>query len=298
MLSIKKGVFFVALVVFFGCPLFGCETGPSSAADPPMVSPVEEETAVEPRAAVLPAYVRDMARFEEARQEAAKLKASDLRQDYASSAVFANFREIKLGAIASRRLYRGSHPALPGSARFPYAQQLAENARVATVLNLADTEEEIVLRAEDIPWYQNFITKNTIIALAMNGDFTAPESSAKLRSALSFMAARNPPYLIHGIEGKDRTGFIVVLLEALMGATAQEISDDFLVSYVNLYKIPVNGDSYRIIAYLVEDMILTISDGKEADQVNLQDEAERYILEKLGLGRDELDTLRQKLRNF
>jgi hypothetical protein len=290
MQNIKKGG---VLALFCVCLLFGCGTGPSSAGIS-VVSPADVETA-EPQPAVLPAYTRDAARFEEARREAAKLKASDSRQDYASNAVFANFREIKLGAIASRRLYRGSHPALPDSARFPYAQQLAENARVATILNLADTEEEIVLRAEDIPWYQNFITKNTIIALAMNGDFTAPESSAKLRSALSFMAARNPPYLIHSIEGKDRTGFIAALLEALMGATAQEIQDDFLASYVNLYKIPANGDSYRIISYLVEDMILTISDGKAPDQVNLQHEAERYILEKLGLSRNELDTLKQKL---
>jgi hypothetical protein len=304
MLSIKKGGFFVALVFFCICLLLGCGTASASAADTPMASPALEEavsaepvsTAAEPSPAVVsPGYVRDAARFEEARREAEKLKASDSRQDYASSAVFANFREIRFGVIPSRTLYRGSHPALPGNARFPYAQQLAENARVATVLNLADTEEEIAVRAEGIPWYQNFITKNNIIALAMSGDFTVPEFSAKLKSALSFMAARNPPYLIHGIEGKDRTGFTTALLEALMGASAQEIIDDFLTSYVNLYKIPADGDSYRIIAYLAGDLLLMICDGKEAGQVNLQAAAERYILEKIGLGRGELDSLKQKL---
>jgi hypothetical protein len=285
----------IAVLMLFGTFLLSsCGTALSSVKNP-VVSSADEAAAAEPAPAAVSGYVRDAARFEEARREAAKFTASDSRQDYASSAVFANFREIRLGAIPSKRLYRGSHPALPDNTRFPYAQQLAENAKVATVLNLVDTEEEIALRAEEIPWYQNFINKNTIIALDMGSDFTAPEFPAKLKSALSFMAARNPPYLIHGIEGRERTGFAAALLEALMGATAQEIIDDFLASYVNLYKISPAGDSYRIIAYLAEDMLLMISDGKAPDQTDLQQAAEHYILEKIGLGRDELDMLKHKL---
>jgi hypothetical protein len=281
------------------------ETVPPAAGTAPAseIAPVAETVPVPetaPPARTIPApkitgYVRDTARFGAARRELEKFTKSDLRQDYASIAVFANFREITLGGIPSRRLYRGSHPALPGNARFPYAQQLAENARVVTVLNLSDTEEEIALSAESIPWYQNFIDKNNIAALALPDDFTAPGFFAGLKTALAFMAARNPPYLIHDIDGGDRTGFIAALLEALMGASAREIAADYLTSYTNLYNIPADGNSYRIVAYLAEDVLLKICGGKAPERCDLRKEAERLILEEIGLNRNELEQLKRKL---
>jgi hypothetical protein len=331
--NIKKNVKIGAS--FFGmCLLFGCGTAPFPAENrTPAVSPAEEtaggpvtvkqtaalsvppagaesgqaaagpveQTAAPPApvpsapVAAVPAYVRDTARFTEARRELEKFTKSDLRRDYASGAVFANFREITLGDIPPRVLYRGSHPALPGDARFPYAQQLAENARVVTVLNLVDTEDEIALRAENIPWYQNFINKNNITGLALPNDFTAPGFFAGLKTALSFMAARNPPYLIHGTDGGDCTGFTAALLEALMGASAKEITADYMASYLNLYNIPADGNSYRIIAWLAEDVLLKICDGKSPRRCDLRKEAERLILEEIGLGRNELELLKRKL---
>jgi hypothetical protein len=280
------------------------ETEPTAAPSVPAVPPVPAAPATTPvvagQAAIAPAsaavgYVRDAARFGAARREVEKFAKGDSRQDYASGAVFANFREIRSGGIPPRTLYRGSHPAFPGDARFPYAQQLAENARVVTVLNLADTEDEIVLRAENIPWYQNFINKNNIIALALPNDFTAPGFFAGLKNALSFMAARSPPYLIHDIDGGERTGFIAALLEALMGASAEEIAADYMASYINLNRVPADGDSYRIIAWFAEDVLLKICDGKAPERCDLRSEAERLILGEIGLDRDELDLLKRKL---
>jgi hypothetical protein len=275
------------------------ETGQAAAPTAPAATPVVagQTTVIPPAPApAAPAgYVRDAARFDAARREAGKFVKSNSRQDYVSGAVFANFREIELGGIPPRTLYRGSHPAFPGDARFPYAQQLAENARVVTVLNLADTEGEIARRAENIPWYQNFINKNNIAALALPNDFTAPGFFAGLKTALSFMAARNPPYLIHDIDGGERTGFTAALLESLMGASVEEIAADYMASYTNLYKIPADGDSYRIIAWFAEDILLKICNGKDPRRCDLRREAERFILEELGLGRDEFDLLKQKL---
>jgi hypothetical protein len=293
----------IGVFSFLGVFLFwGCVAAPSPAENRNSAVPPPGETAVSfgeeaavPAGGVSAGYVRNTARFEAARREAEKFAKSESRQDYVSGAAFANFREITLGRIAPRRLYRGSHPALPGNARFPYAQQLAENARVVTVLNLSDTEGETALRAENIPWYQNFITKNNIIALAMPGDFNAPGFFDGLKAALSFMAARDPPYLIHDVEGRDRTGFAAALLEALMGASAEEISADYMASYVNLYKIPADSDSYRVIAYFAEDALLKICGGKAPERCDLEGEAERCILEEIGLGRDELESLKRKL---
>jgi hypothetical protein len=240
-------------------------------------------------------YVRDSGRWEAAVRETAALVKSESRQDYASGGAFANFREITLGDIPARLLYRGSHPALPGNSRFPYAQQLAENARVATVINLADTPEQLASNAENIPWYQNFINRNTILSLAMNSDYTAPEFEARLKSALVFMADHNQPYLIHGIEGRERTGFLAAVIEALMGASAEEIKTDYMLSYVNLYKIAPEAEAYRTISYFAEDMLLRITEGKPPASTDLRVEAERYLINRIGLGRDALDSLKGRL---
>lgn len=280
--------------------LSSCAVSPavSPGSPPPVVlsespPPSPEEAGVS--APVRLYYIRDTVRFEAGVREAAKLVKSDSRQDYPSGAAFANFREIKMGAIPGRVLYRGSHPAQPGNPRFPYAQQLAENARVATVLNLSDTPKQIALYGEDIPWYQNFINRNTIIPLVMGADYTQREFEIKLKEGLLFMASHNPPYLIHGIEGRERTGFFVALLEALMGASSGEIKADYMLSYVNLYKIFPEEERYAVISYLAEDILQKIRGDKDPAHRDLQKDAERYILENIGLSQGELEALKRKL---
>jgi len=51
------------------------------------------------------------------------------------------------------------------------------------------------------------------------------------------MASADGPYLVHCLEGKDRTGFVCIVLEALMSATYQEIVDDYMLTYNNYYHI-------------------------------------------------------------
>ena len=45
------------------------------------------------------------------------------------------------------------------------------------------------------------------------------------------------PYIVHCMEGKDRTGYVCALLEGLCGATYEEMVNDYLITYVNYYKV-------------------------------------------------------------
>ena len=56
----------------------------------------------------------------------------------------------------------------------------------------------------------------------------------KLREGLLFMIKRTP-YLIHCVEGKDRAGITVALLEAIMDASVEEIYKDYVKSYENYF---------------------------------------------------------------
>ncbi|MDR2193740.1 MAG: hypothetical protein LBP19_04640 [Treponema sp.] len=60
---------------------------------------------------------------------------------YSNKREFVNFREVCTAGIASKRLYRSSHPATLSETDFIMAK-LAEEAGIAAVLNLVDNEIE------------------------------------------------------------------------------------------------------------------------------------------------------------
>jgi hypothetical protein len=290
MFFIKRTLVIVLTVVFYGF-FSGCAAVPAPETPPPAAH------AVPPRDAGPAPLPRDTVTLEAARLEAAKLTKSDSPRNYASPAVFANFREIRLGAIPARRLYRSSHPALPGNPRFPYAQQLAENARVQTVLNLVDGAARAAVYADNIPWYQNFINRKTIITLEMGVDYTDPAFEEKTKAALLFITSHNGPYLIHGNEGRDRTGFLAALLEALTGATAAEITADYMASYENYYHLEPDSESFKKITVIAEDILLTITDRRAPDRVNLPEAATEYLRRRIGLSAEEIAALRARLEH-
>jgi len=53
------------------------------------------------------------------------------------------------------------------------------------------------------------------------------------------------PVYIHCTEGKDRTGFACMLLEALAGASYQQIADDYMTTYDNFYRVNAANDAKR-----------------------------------------------------
>jgi hypothetical protein len=209
--------------------------------------------------------------------------------------VFANFREIRLGAIPPRRLYRSSHPALPGDPRFPYAQQFAENARIRAVINLVDDAGRIALYAEHNPWYRSFISGGRIIGLELGADYHSPAFEAGLGAALRFIIGHEGPYLIHDNDGRDRTGFLAALLEALMGASPGEVAADYLKSYENYYRLEPSDESYRTLAVIAEDVLFTITGYLAPETLDLAEAAEAYLGERMGLSPEEIAALKARL---
>ena len=226
--------------------------------------------------------------------ELRNLTKSENRNDYASDVVFANYREVKMGGIPANILYRSCHPAL-GDARAPYAARLAEQAGITTVINLADTPEELIQHAASVPWYQNFITQGNIIALGMGVDYTSPDFSTKLRAGLQFMLNHNAPYLIHCNEGKDRAGVTAALLEALMGATPDEIVDDYMMSYVNYYGFAKGEERYTVVSAIMQDILKDFNGGTAPKAGETIGAAEKYLTNKVGLSSAEIGALKLKL---
>ena len=176
-------------------------------------------------------------------QQALGMTYTNDRCDYPSlsDAEFANARAVSAGNIASGVLHRSSSPFSNGSNRAYCVSDYLEGERVKTVLNLADTEEKML--AYDMPPYSRTLWDGgSVILCPLKTDPTADDYNNRLIAALKELPSHPAPYVVHCMEGKDRTGYVCALLEGLCGATYEEMVDDYLITYFNYYGITPETD--------------------------------------------------------
>lgn len=237
-------------------------------------------------------------------QELCALKYSNDRADYSDDVMFANFRAVTLGAIGDGKLYRSASPINNAHGRAGYANAFLEAAGVSTVVNLADSDEDIAeyIAAEDFnsEYYRRLYEDGKVIALDLNGNFFSDEFAASVAEGLIFLAHNDPPYSIHCTEGKDRAGFTAMLLGALMGAELQEIVDDYMLSFYNYYGITKETEPERyefvlnINLYAILYHVTGVNSYEELTQVDLESAVTEYLL-KAGMTEDDILALKTKL---
>ena len=177
-------------------------------------------------------------------QQALGMKYSNDPLEYPdlTDAQFANARSVIAGNIASGKLYRSSSPFCNDISRASYVSVYLESEKVKTVLNLADTKEKIL--TYDMPPYSRSLWEGgNVILCPLKSDPTADDYNARLIEALKALPSHPAPYVVHCLEGKDRTGYVCALLEGLCGATYEEIVADYLVTYYNYYGVTPDKDA-------------------------------------------------------
>ena len=226
--------------------------------------------------------------------QARLLKKNDNRSDFTTDDVFANWRVVTVGKIAPDRLYRSSSP-IESDARAPYSAGLLTNSSVKTIINLADNETSGTNRMSFVPYYADLASKKNVIFLNMGAAYTDKVFTAKFHDALVFMAQHKGPYLVNGKEGKIRTGFVCAVLEALCGATIEEMDDDYMLSYENMYGLKKTSTQYIAINKSISEIFKEISGGKKVTNSNVQSLAETYVKKTVGLTTEELAKLKENL---
>ena len=223
-----------------------------------------------------------------------QLVRSENREDYPelNDEQFANFRAITTTGVGAGKLYRSSSPMNPEIGRNLFADRAAQAAGVKTIINLADSKEEMHgFEGFDASYY----SKQAIIPLDLPLDFMGEEFRTGLAEGLRFLASHEGPYLVHCTEGKDRAGFVSAILECLMGAAADEVIADYMVTFFNYYRVQPGTEQYDIIAgnNICKSLATAfgIADIREAD---LKAEAEEYLLE-IGLTPDVIAQIRANL---
>lgn len=223
-----------------------------------------------------------------------QLVRSENREDYPelNDEQFANFRAITTTGVGAGKLYRSSSPVNPEIGRNLFADRAAQAAGVKTIINLADSKEEMHgFEGFDASYY----SKQAIIPLDLPLDFMVEEFRTGLAEGLRFLASHEGPYLVHCTEGKDRAGYVSAILECLMGAAADEVIADYMVTFFNYYRVQPGTEQYDIIAgnNICKSLATAfgIADIREAD---LKAEAEEYLLE-IGLTPDVIAQIRANL---
>ena len=233
-----------------------------------------------------------------AHYETYRLDRTNNREDYDTDEEFANFRNIKLGNIAEGVLYRSSSPINNENGRASYADRLIEKAKINTVVNLADSPEEIMryMAGEDFasPYYAKLYNDNKVITLNTSLAYDSDEFRNNVIKGLTFMAENDGPYLFHCTEGKDRAGFFAALIEALMGASKDEIVEDYMQSYINYFGISKDSVQYNTISNDVIEMLKAIAGTEDLDNVDLLKAAEDYLV-KGGVDIEKINALKDKL---
>ena len=221
---------------------------------------------------------------------------TNVREDYAdlSDEDYANFRAVSTTGMGTCTLYRSSSPINPALNRNEEADQAMEKAQIKTVLNMAENKEVMTGYAD---YALTYYSQCDIIPLDMPIAFEDEAFSEKFAEGLRFMIAHEGPYLIHCKEGKDRTGFTVAVLECLMGASADEVVDDYMKTFSNFYKVEPGSENYTRIADGAIKPILATAfriDSIEDENVDLAKCAEEYLT-RIGLTEEEINSVRDAL---
>lgn len=222
------------------------------------------------------------------------LTYTDAREDFPNltDEQFVNFRGVTAGRIAKNVLYRSASPVDPTRNRNKYADGVCREYGITHFINLGDSEDILkTYEGYDKSYYKT--AEHIAVACSMNP--AADENKAKFAECFRFII-ENPcgKYDVHCREGQNRTGMFIAITECLMGASYEEIAQDFMLTYVNYFGLEKGDKAYGI----VEEGIFrkTLADVFGADPVNadLEKEAEEYLT-GIGLSAKEIAKLKTVL---
>lgn len=216
---------------------------------------------------------------------ATKLSYEELGED---NLAYANFRDVtSVGTISNcipaRRLYRGSSPfnfKSNPNGRDVIADAYLEVYEIESEISLADTDTKIAEYMSEIgkrhenshttlDYYnkskdETDLGKKSFFAVCLGSDYF--DTSRKgvdgdaTKTAFQYIAKRfdevhskSLPIYFHCNEGKDRTGFFAMVLEALCGVPLNDIISDAMLTFKNYYNVSRANDrqKYNCLAELL-----------------------------------------------
>lgn len=235
-------------------------------------------------------------------QQARDIEYTD-EQGTMSDEKFGNFRSVQVGNLKEGILCRSASPVDNQHKRAAVVDRLIAQAGVNFIINLSDGAEELVehINKEDFnsPYFLSLYESNRVIPLDMSASYKTDDFNEKLVRGLTAASENEGPYLVHCVEGKDRTGYVCMIIEALAGASYDEIADDYMITYDNYYDINMQSDPARYVIIREKNinlMLEYVTGTADYKKINLED-AITSFLESKGMSSEAIQTLKDKLTN-
>ena len=238
-------------------------------------------------------------------QDARNIVYVNDRNLYSSDEAFANFRAMNLGRLKKNFVYRSASPCNNENNRASYVDKLINLAGVKYIFNLADNDENIkrFITASDFdsPYFMKLYENKCVYPAKMSVNFRADSFRSKLAAGLSDLSKHEGPYLLHCFEGKDRTGFVCMLMGALAGASYDELVNDYMLSYANYYGITRENEPEKynvLVSEILDEMLKFVVNDENVDIrfINLAPYAEKFLLDS-GMSQSDLDALKYRIMN-
>jgi hypothetical protein len=199
--------------------------------------------------------------------KALNLKYSKNREDYPSDEVFANFRSVKVGNIKEGILYRGASSIDNSMGRAKYVDKLISEVGVNFDVDLTDNDDKIKRHFSKKDFASNYFKSlyesGKTVLLHMDTNYHEQKYHDRVVKAMIAMSKNEGPYYVHCVEGKNRTGFVLAVIEGLAGASYEEIVKDHMITFANYYGITEETDKekYDILkARYIDSMLRYIAD--------------------------------------
>lgn len=243
----------------------------------------------------------------------------DDRSAYDSDEAFANFYEVTGGDIKSKTLYRSFTP-FGSKTRAAYADMLADDEPGHAAIQYGVALSYNVDKEPKVPvtiggyCYGLYLSDKYV---CYNITYHYFSEKAIVSEVLTKMSENDGPYLMHCNVGRDRTGFLCTLIQALYGADEATMKATAAQAYVNLYGVVPGSEEYDVIVkstycrnmYFISnydqiDVLLSPADDpklpidwsdKSVDGIDTKKAAEDFCIKYLGLDQSVLDNLRAKL---
>jgi len=244
-------------------------------------------------------------------EETLSITYSDDINEYESKEQFANFRSVKAGNLKESILYRGASPIDNRRNRASTVDSLLKENNIKYDIDLADklitsntfvsVDNKPLLGASNFvigEYFQELMDANKVVLLGMAAAYKTDVFASKMKTMFEAILNNDGPYYIHCLEGKDRTGYVCMVIEALLGATYEELIDDYFITYHNYYGIEKGSNKYEVIKSLhIDEMIRYVfgfDENTNLLKANYKTPVNSYLL-SIGLTQEEIDAIQVKL---
>jgi hypothetical protein len=230
---------------------------------------------------------------------------SNSREDYPSDQVFANYRMLGGGDMAEDKVYRCSTPwGLYG--RGELSDEYLSEVGVERLIGMDRSMEEI---ADVVKKKGDLYSSHLFLDGKVSTRFLSPSVHShpeEIGWVIDRILDSDGSVGLFCKLGKDRTGIYCLILQALAGATLEEATDEFMLSFTNFYWIMKGTDEYDAvyetnlfrILYLFQhpeliDSMLDIDWSKaELVDFDLQEVITGFLIDYIGIPVEKIDALK------